>query len=524
MSSAQVACLREWILQVTHPCQFAVHKGAQKAVSLMNRHAESVLARACETWAVSYDLTKMFNLLATKIAMGAAKYMGLAESNCEEISSIIDNCKGSWRLPGNVATPTFSRERGLPQGMASSVAMAELCVAIILWRIQRAVATAVVAYVDDLNFIAQSRRDLVRILELVEEFTVDFGLVIARHKTFLWGTNIPALKELGEEWNLSVTTTLTSLGVEWGLCPSERPSYSKEKKRLHEAAERMRRIAHLSLPILEKAKILVTGCLSLLEYSPIPIVSQVTSLRSGVRRALGQMYGSSEVLFEVVHKCSVDPLSRWFVSACRLFADWRRDDPATLGKVHLARRNSRIATLCKVANSLGWTITLDAVKFNDGSGLAWDRPWDEFRNIILNRFRRSRLRTLSLRRGLYEGLTDLDVQQHTQLLGLLSPHSASIMLRVWCGCAMTGSWRARMDPMTSPACPCGAPCQDIEHLVYHCEMFQPASRTVREWGRRPPAYSSALLCPPFCTPREKQAWRETCQRAIKVSESRSPYF
>ena len=82
--------------------------------------------------------------------------------------------------------------------------------------------------------------------------------------------------------------------------------------------------------------------------------------------------------------------------------------------------------------------------------------------------------------------------------------------------AVTGAHRAKMDPTLSPACPCGAPIQDVHHLVYKCELLAPPSPRVAEWGMRQPAFASALLCPPHSLPSEKKAWIETCQRAIRV--------
>ena len=44
------------------------------------------------------------------------------------------------------------------------------------------------------------------------------------------------------------------------------------------------------------------------------------------------------------------------------------------------------------------------------------------------------------------GLIDIDAEQHNHMLRLLGPHSAFLLIRVWCGCAMTWARRAKMDP------------------------------------------------------------------------------
>ena len=119
--------------------------------------------------------------------------MGLEEHCCTQLGRITGCCKGAWRMPRNVAVPSFRRGKGLPQGMATSVAMAEVCVcvcvgvcvcvSVLLWRIHHAVTIQMVAYVDDLNFIARTRAELNRVLMLVDEFTKDFCLVLSHQKT-----------------------------------------------------------------------------------------------------------------------------------------------------------------------------------------------------------------------------------------------------------------------------------------------------------------------------------------------------
>ena len=254
VSSAQVSCLKQWLLEIARPSQYALRRGAQRAVASMNRHAECALSNIVEIWSVSIDMTKMFNMLSATIALQAVRFMGLHDDCCRQLSCITACCRGSWRMPGNTATPSFRRTKGLPQGMASSVALAEICVSVLLWRIHHSVRLQMIAYVDDLNFISRSRDDLCRVLQLVHEFAEDFHLVLSRTKTKLWGTRATELQEVATEWGLEVTTCLESLGVQWGLSPSSRPNYTKEKARIHEAAERMRRLAHLPVQILEKVK------------------------------------------------------------------------------------------------------------------------------------------------------------------------------------------------------------------------------------------------------------------------------
>ena len=104
---------------VSHPPQFALSKGAQRAISCISRHAECVLSRITEVWAISIDITKMFNMHSLNTALRVAHCMGLDEECCQQLRGITGYCnKGAWRMPGNVAVPHFRRTKGLPQRMA----------------------------------------------------------------------------------------------------------------------------------------------------------------------------------------------------------------------------------------------------------------------------------------------------------------------------------------------------------------------------------------------------------------------
>ena len=49
--------MRDWLCNMTHPSQYPIRQGAQKAVAKMNRVAESVLSRSMNVWAVSIAMT-----------------------------------------------------------------------------------------------------------------------------------------------------------------------------------------------------------------------------------------------------------------------------------------------------------------------------------------------------------------------------------------------------------------------------------------------------------------------------------
>ena len=96
----------------------------------------------------------MFNSLSIRVAESIAVYMGLDRTNARELSAILEACRGVWRLPQNAIAPTFKRTKGIPQGMATSVAMAEMSVVCFLWRLHAATRVTTIVYVDDINLIS----------------------------------------------------------------------------------------------------------------------------------------------------------------------------------------------------------------------------------------------------------------------------------------------------------------------------------------------------------------------------------
>ena len=69
--------------------------------------------------------------------------------------------RGCWRMPGDAVVPFRKHQRGLPQGVATSVVLSELCVSIFLWRLHGSVSVKAVCYVDDLTVIAATKDDMV---------------------------------------------------------------------------------------------------------------------------------------------------------------------------------------------------------------------------------------------------------------------------------------------------------------------------------------------------------------------------
>ena len=115
----------------------------------------------CVLWGLSVDFAKMFNTLSPHAAAAVARIMGLSMHNVRDLTLPILKARGVWRLPGNFPPEVFMNTRGLPQGMAPSVLLAELAFSPLLWRLSwRDPSLNMWSYVDDLNVASNSMHGL----------------------------------------------------------------------------------------------------------------------------------------------------------------------------------------------------------------------------------------------------------------------------------------------------------------------------------------------------------------------------
>ena len=242
-SSALTAKLRGWLRNVLHPTQYASCGGAGKAVAECNMFAEAALHGTRPVYAISLDFQKLFNSVSPTVASHVAMFLGMSESLARAMTRPLLHSLGVWRLPYNTVCPWESRERGLPQGLASSVALSELFLCVLLRRLHACVKLQSVTYVDDVNIITDSAADLERAMNLIWQFCFDFFLTISSDKTCLWGTHDNELRHMADTWGVQHRTTVEIMGAEWGLKPSSSPDYKKEHARINECRERLRRPA-----------------------------------------------------------------------------------------------------------------------------------------------------------------------------------------------------------------------------------------------------------------------------------------
>ena len=117
----------------------------------------------------------------------------------------------------------------------------------------------------------------------------------------------------------SVSEQLDILGGSWGCSHLGVVDHSKELRRYDVLVERLRRLKFLPSPLLVKAAALNVGCLSLLDYIPLPFSKRASSLRAQVRAFLAIQHGAPEIAFWIPSSSPLDPWARWLIAGIRLW-------------------------------------------------------------------------------------------------------------------------------------------------------------------------------------------------------------
>ena len=149
-ATAATKQLIPWSITVLHPRQYASRGGVLVAVSGIAYVTELSLIGAVDVFGISVDFEKMFNMLSGLVAAEVAAYMGLSFPSIIDLLAPVACAIGTWKLPMSAAPNPFGTTRGLPQGMATSVLLAELAISPVLWRITRSLPEVTVcAYVHE---------------------------------------------------------------------------------------------------------------------------------------------------------------------------------------------------------------------------------------------------------------------------------------------------------------------------------------------------------------------------------------
>ena len=192
------------------------------------------------------------------------------------------------------------RERGLPQGLASSVILSELFLSVLLRRLHACVDIDSVCYMDDLTLVADTQEKLVDAMRILWDFSFDFSLDISGDKSFLWGSRPDRLQVIAAQWGIGVRDSLCALGMEWAISKHVTPEYAKERSRMREVEERLERACHIPSPIVVKTQLIAMGCLSPLAFSPCPDLDALKPIARKVKVALGHSFAAPEALFAIL--------------------------------------------------------------------------------------------------------------------------------------------------------------------------------------------------------------------------------
>ena len=75
----------------------------------------------------------------------------------------------------------------------------------------------------------------------------------------------------------------------------------------------------------------------------------------------------------------------------------------------------------------------------------------------------------------YAGIGDLQEQPHKKLLQKVTPHQATMLMRIWGGSILTKAHWPAVDANIEPECGCGHHAQTFDHLLYFCSLVNPAA-------------------------------------------------
>ena len=364
-SSAVFSVVRPWALEVLHKDQCASRGGTFVGCSRVALMTELAQGGYKDIYAVTVDFAKMFNMLSWEVAAEACRVMGLCPTLIELLVKPLRAASYTWKLPFGAVSECMHQQRGLPQGMASSVLLAEIAISPLLRKIELAMKGRdldIIAYVDDLNFITTTEGDLLRIVQLIGEYSRHFALDLAREKTKVWATKPESARRIAAQCGLAATQILSALGADWPTSKDVDPTYAKENERIAQAERRITRLRFLPVSLATKMELASVACLSLLDYVNSPLLDGIRPLRLHLKTSLGHQFAAPEILYHVVSSTTLDPVLRWLVAGLKLWhAIMNMDKPVMDIELVLGGRNTRMTRIAALAEK--WEIRVVALGF-----------------------------------------------------------------------------------------------------------------------------------------------------------------
>ena len=207
--------LREWLRTMLHDSQCAASGGVILASARIALSVQAARLRAYSVISISLDFSKMFNMMSARAAGLIAKWGGLAEENIRLLVEPIEAAQHVWRLAYNCVSPLTVSQRGLPQGLPSSVTLAELMICVLIRRLHTCVQCSTTSYMDDIHVETQQEHQMRSCIQIILEYVRDLGLQISLLKTVTWGSSEKVVARLAKEFGFSHVKTFEALGAFW---------------------------------------------------------------------------------------------------------------------------------------------------------------------------------------------------------------------------------------------------------------------------------------------------------------------
>ena len=512
-ASALVLALKIWSRKVIPECQLATHGGVLKACAKLAWMSETCFYGLRFAAGISLDYAKMFNMLSPVVASTVATVMGLSRENASDLAFPLLVSKGCWRLPYNAVPEIFMNQRGLPQGMASSVLMMRF----LMLRFGESIQP--ISYVDDVNVVCSSVPCLVKVASVVRDFSEDFRLKLSELKTKVWSSKPHQHEKIHHETGFKATKVLQALGADWLVCRGGNPQYQKEQSRIQECERRLQRIRHLPIHTVDKSTAISVGCLSPLDYVNVPSHVPFLQVRTLVKSVLHQAHGAPEIVLLACQRGTIDPVHRWAISGLRLWFFTLQEGPDPDHVAFISEKSrGRLGNVARWAKKMGIHISVDGFLLDDVR-LSTVNLWSVARKTLIAFLKMKEYSALAIRRPtIFTGLDRVNEKQHQKLLRGLSHLDATIAVKIWSGSVMCGHKRAQLHG-GDPSCSCGAEVQTVEHILWSCPLSEVCPDYLAYRQELPSAFSVAHLLKWGADPCEVKHWTDSLFRAIRIVKS-----
>ena len=151
--------IMSWKKMVIHEGRYSSHGGTGPALARLTCVVERVRRKIGKWWCLTVDFTKLYNMIDAVVVQQILIFVGLSERSAAQLMEPIILSRGYWRLPHGADGKHYAHDRGVPQGLSTSVLASEAFVSILCWKITRCTSTQVIGYVDDITLASDDLAD-----------------------------------------------------------------------------------------------------------------------------------------------------------------------------------------------------------------------------------------------------------------------------------------------------------------------------------------------------------------------------